>query len=169
MHVAVQFGTVDATSSSANSCLSENLRVGMSDELARAMMAILVAREVTAKDDAQNAKVQQWAVEAGLDANLEAIPLHAGSMRWIEQGSRPGTTMLTIDGFEIGNAPASYYVNARTISGQVLLVGADPYPTIRAALEGAKQRMSLKAAIAWIVDNRGRLVMNEEHVRSALK
>lgn len=63
----------------------------------------------------------------------------------------------------------TYYVHGKTIPDGTSFLDATPYQTIEAALEGARTKMSLGAAVAWIVDRHGKPIMNEAQVRRALE
>ena len=64
---------------------------------------------------------------------------------------------------------APYYVHGETIPDKTSFMDATPYETIEAALGGARTKMSLGAAIAWIVDCDGKIVMSEARVLRAVK
>ena len=70
----------------------------MSDEGAKRIVRLLVARGVESGGEVANATIWDWAVQAGLGA-LDGALISAGKLGWIDKGPRPGTTKLTNAGF----------------------------------------------------------------------
>ena len=74
----------------------------LSEQEARTIVKLLVAKGLQANGHVQNALIQSWAAQAGLDDVLSTGLVSAGELKWIDSGPRSGTTTLTEAGFAAG-------------------------------------------------------------------
>jgi hypothetical protein len=80
-------------------CWAESREALLSELEARRLVTLLVSKGVQANGHVQNALIQQWAAEAGLD---DGHLLAAGDLGWIDKGPIAGTITLTEEGFTAG-------------------------------------------------------------------
>jgi hypothetical protein len=71
----------------------------LSELEARRLVTLLVSKGVQANGHVQNALIQQWAAEAGLD---DRHLVAASNLGWIDNGPIAGTITLTEEGFTAG-------------------------------------------------------------------
>jgi hypothetical protein len=74
----------------------------LSEQGARTIVKVMVARGVQASGHVQNSLIQSWAVEAGLDDVLGDALVSAGILKWIDNGPLAGTITLTEAGYIAG-------------------------------------------------------------------